>query len=141
MLNFDYQSGGANANASYYIASGLTGIDELIDAHYFQNVLVARHDHNYIGGLDPMFDNTSQSSLNINFNTDVTGTQLEWEVPGGILPDGVMNVYGSTLNPSDSSKSTYDVTDGLAITIVPESSSIALWVMGAAALGLRRRRA
>ncbi|MCX6865044.1 MAG: PEP-CTERM sorting domain-containing protein [Verrucomicrobia bacterium] len=40
-------------------------------------------------------------------------------------------------NPSGS----YYMASGLTITIVPEPSSISLWVMGAAALGLRRRRA
>jgi len=57
--------------ASYYIASGLTGIDELIDAHYFQNVLVSRHDHEFIGGADPQFDTQNQSALGILYNTDV----------------------------------------------------------------------
>ncbi|MCX6866608.1 MAG: PEP-CTERM sorting domain-containing protein [Verrucomicrobia bacterium] len=141
MLNFDYTPGGANSSASYYIASGLTGIDELIDAHYFQNVLVSRHDHEFIGGADPQFDTQNQSPLGILYNTDGTGTQLEWAVPGGVLPNGVMTVFGSTINPSVGGKTTYDTTNGLAITIVPEPSSIALWVMGAAALGLRRRRA
>jgi hypothetical protein len=36
MLNFDYAAGGANASGIYYIASGLTGIDELIDAPLFR---------------------------------------------------------------------------------------------------------
>ncbi len=141
MLNFDYTTGGANASGSYYIASGLTGIDELIDAHYFQNVLVSRHDHEFDGSPDPQFNTTPASGLGILFNTDGTGTQLEWAVPGGVLPNGVMTVYGSTINPSVGGKTTYDTTNGLDITIIPEPSSMALVVMGAAALGLRRRRA
>ena len=141
ILNLDYTAGGANAAGSDYIANGLTGIDTLIDAHYSLNNLLGRDYHDYIGGANPQFNTQNQSALGILYNTDASGTQLEWAVPGGVLPNGVMTVFGSTINPAINRKVTHDVTIGLTITIVPEPSSIALWVMGAAALGLRRRRA
>lgn len=140
MLNFDYTSGGANSSGSYYIGAGLTGIDELIDAHYFQESVFLRHNHEYIGGADPQFNGQPAAGLGINYNTDGTVTQFEWEVPGGVLPNGIMNVYASTLDPVSGGQK-YDVTNALSITTIPEPSSMALWVMGAATLGLRRRRA
>lgn len=141
MLNLDYTPGGADATGSDYIANGLTDIDTLIDAHYSLNNLLAKDYHQYIGGANPQFNTQNQASLGILYNTDLSGTQMEWAVPGGILPNGGMTVYGSTINPVINRKVTHDVTLGLTITIVPEPGSMVLCVMGAAALGLRRRRA
>ncbi len=142
LLNFDYQSGGANASSSYYVASGLVGIDKMIDVHNFQGTIVSYHVHEYIGGDTPQFNTLLHSDFGIGFNTDATGTQLEWSVPVGVLPDlQTMTVFGSTLLASPNNKATYDTTDGLTFTSVPEPGGVLLLTLGMTALGLRRRRA
>ena len=144
MINFDLAAGGASSSGSYYVAGGLVGIDAIVDAHYdaFMNGglggYIANHEHDYIGGAQPQFDQQGIGAVGVLFNTDVTGTMLEWFVPDALLAQqGTINVYASSLN-AGTGGSTFDVTAPLVVN-VPEPTSMALLALGIAAIGLRRK--
>lgn len=144
MINFDLAAGGASSSTSYYIAGGLVGIDAIVDGHYDPFVngglggYVANHQHDFIGGSQPQFDLQNIGDVNVLFNTDASGAQLEWFVPDALLAQqGTINVFGSSLNAGPGGD-TFDTTSALVIN-VPEPTSMALLALGIAAIGLRRK--
>ena len=144
MMNFNTDqlpTGGASAD-SFYVAQGLEGIDIIVDGHRNGfSAWIPMHYHTYDGSPNPSFDAQLHSAVGIVFNTEaVTGAYaLEWLVPLALLPQNqTIGMYGSTLtavNPN----TTFDTTSVLNITTVPEPTSMALLVLGIAALGLRRK--
>jgi hypothetical protein len=101
---------------------------------------VSQHQHDFIGGTTPQFNQEALGDTGGLFNTSVDGTQLEWFVPASLLGQGA-SVYASTLTAAPSPGNvTYDITQVALVTPVPEPTSMALLVLGVIALGLRRKR-
>ena len=144
-LNFDTDNDvdtGANSGTSYYIGSGLAGIDKIIDAHYSGGTITGKgHYHVYDGGLgdEVLFDAKGLSDVGALFS-EVTATQLEWYVPSALINAGA-KVRGSIVKIGEDLETlpsvTWDLTDGL--DVIPEPTGMLLLALGVAVIGLRRR--
>lgn len=119
MNDIDSQPGGAsdgngltNTELSAYVGRGLTGIDEIVDAHYSLQTFGNRHFHIYVPAINGFnFSVTNLSSVAGVFTTN--GTSMEWSIPTSLLPTNGLTVYGTTKNFS--LDVTYDVAGPIVV--------------------------
>jgi len=164
MINVDSIAGaGASQAESLYVAAGLSGIDEIVDAHYaafggpgLDGGFVSQHDHDYLGaGGNPPFDFTFNALMSVGGNWQredaiTGGLALEWSIPESLLndcpdPPGHWTFYASAHTIG---VATYDITAGLDIPCpagppptVPEPGTFALMgVLGGMGLVVRLRK-
>lgn len=151
MLNFDWTADGINAADSCYVASGYTGIDFLIDAHYFQSFNISNHCHpiDLSEALKFATHNGLAAPYNFEYRTDVDGSGhfwQEWKVPTTFFtsivgtPAGTpFTLYGSSMNVNPNAKQTYDTTSGLQLEVIPEPGMVSLLGLAGAVLTVYRK--
>lgn len=141
MVLVDSETGGGSyALTNGYVPQGLTGIDELVDAHIgavslFSNVSdTSGHDHEYQPGTGS-FNLTIVGLDTVGADAQGGESFIDWQVPAGLLPSGRFDVYGATHTVGGS---THDITG--AVSVPEPSGLLVLTLAGAAALIRRRRR-
>lgn len=140
MINIDSAPGGQSAATSLYLASGLAGIDQIVDVHMGGATLFSNaqpgHDHYSSDGANGTNINFTIAGL-ASFGGDAQGgtSYLEWKVPKNILPVNSFTIYGSSLTIGGS---TFDTTAG--IQVVPEPATFSLIALASAVVCILTRR-
>lgn len=143
-IAIDTIAGGGDGGDTTYAPDGVTGIDYLIDAHYFDSLgsimSLERHYHDYNGAGYDTFDISSVggSYQQVTSTGDTSGSSvdrnvLEWMIPDSVIGSpgsSAFNWWGYSLD-SGSETDMYDIT--------PEPS-VAILLLGGATALIRRRR-
>lgn len=150
MLNFDWTAGGINAAQSYYVASGLVGIDFMLDAHYFQENLDSNHYHPIDLNEGSLFATLPMANYGVEYRTETDGTQFlqEWKVPYSFFTDTVgmsygeeVTLYAATMVVHPSIGTTFDTASGLQFAAIPEPATFSMMALfGLATWAIRRMR-
>lgn len=148
MLNFDWTAGGINDTDSYHVASGLTGIDFVLDVHYSQEDPGPAHYHPIDLNEDALFATLNMFNYGVEYRTGMDGTQFlqEWKVPYsffsdtvGIPPGQEVTLYASTMFLHSATGTTFDTTSGLEFEAIPEPATFSMMALFALATGVLRR--
>lgn len=141
MINIDSKLGGQSAATSLYLASGLTGIDQIVDVHMGNATLFSSatpgHNHSSSNGANGASINFTITSLG-SYDADAQGgtSFLEWKINKNVLPEQNFTVYGSSLQIGNA---TFDTTSG--VSVIPEPASVLMIGFGGLVIaGYRRIR-
>jgi hypothetical protein len=133
MINIDSVTGGQSSGTSLYVATSLTGIDQIFDSHVANATLFssASGGHNHIssdGANGVLINFTIDGFSGAAAGNDFQGgtSYLEWKVNESMLPENSFTIYGSSLSLG---VTTFDVTDG--VSVIPEPASALMLMFGA----------
>ncbi len=137
MINIDSGVGGQSSATSLYLATSLTGIDQIVDIHLgnASSFASAGPGHNHISSAGANGANINFTIAALSPDGDAQGgrSYLEWQIDKSILPSGSFTIIGGSHTIGGA---TYDVTSS---AVVPEPATIGLFGI-AVFMGLAFRR-